>query len=451
MSITVSIAKIIGKERKEIIQTVQKQIKEAALQATQRVFTAFLEAEVTAKLGREKGSPRHVSDQPRTMNWKCGHCGCQDANQFTRDGHYQRTLETELGHIDHLRVPMLECQRCHHDVICQFSILEKFQRFWVDLQQDAFFSSGLGQSLRAIRNRWSGELESPVGLRTINELINQVEPLVHRMREQHFPEAPTVVQCDGIWVTIQGQEGEIKPDKRQRKRHQRSGKKVVILVAMGFWPDGRREILDWQLANSEDHTEWEVLLKRLLERGIGAEQGLKMIVRDGCGGLGKALAQVYGKSILDQRCIFHKLQNVADKASTDLKGKDHREAKKELMEQAAHIYEAEHPEMARQRLHDWAQQWRPQAPEAVATLERDFEDTLAYYQLETVAREWIRTTSVLERTNRELRRKFRQAVTFGSPLGVNVAVFLQVQRLHARWTDGSWWQVSHDLYFELHP
>lgn len=451
MSITVSIAKIIGKERKEIIQTVQKQIKEAALQATQRVFMAFLEAEVTAKLGREKGSPRHGSDQPRTMNWKCGHCGCQDANQFTRDGHYQRTLETELGHIDRLRVPMLECQRCHHDVICQFSILEKFQRFWVDLQQDALFSSGLGQSLRAIRNRWSGELESPVGLRTINELINQVEPLVHRMREQHFPEAPTVVQCDGIWVTIQGQEGEIKPDKRQRKRHARSGKKVVILVAMGFWPDGRREILDWQVATSEEHTQWEVLLKRLLERGVGAEQGLKMIVRDGCGGLGKALLNVYGNSILDQRCIFHKLKNVADKASTALKGKDHRQAKKKLMEQAAHIYEAEHAEMARQRLRDWAQQWRPHAPEAVATLERDFEDTLVYYQVDTVTREWRRTTSLLERTNRELRRKFRQAVTFGSALGVNVAVFLQVQRLHACWTDGSWWQVSHDLYFELHP
>jgi len=68
-------------------------------------------------------------------------------------------------------------------------------------------------------------LEHSVGLRTINELINQVEPLVHRMREQHFPKH-TVVQCDGIWVTIQGQEEEIKPDKRQRKRHERSGKKV---------------------------------------------------------------------------------------------------------------------------------------------------------------------------------------------------------------------------------
>ncbi len=113
------------------------------------------------------------------------------------------------------------------------------------------------------------------------------------------------------------QEGEIKPDKRQRQRQKRRGKKVVILVALGFWPDGRREILDWQVANSEEHSEWEVLLRRLSQRGVQAEQGLKMIVRDGCGGLGKALTNVYGKSILDQRCIFHKLQNVADKVSSE--------------------------------------------------------------------------------------------------------------------------------------
>ncbi len=88
---------------------------------------------------------------------------------------------------------------------------------------------------------------------------------------------------------------------------------------------------------------------------------------------------------------------------------------------------------------------------AVATLERDFEDTLVYSQLDTVTQEWIRTTSLLERTNRELRRTFRQAVTLGSMTGADAALFLQVQRLHARWTDGAWWQVSRDLYFELHP
>jgi hypothetical protein len=39
-----------------------------------------------------------------------------------------------------------------------------------------------------------------------------------------------------------------------------------------------------------------------------------------------------------------------------------------------------------------------------------------------VARELIHPTSLLERTNRELRRKFRQACFFGSLKGVEVAI-----------------------------
>ena len=209
-----------------------------------------------------------------------------------------------------------------------------------------------------------------------------------------------------------------------------------------------------QVANSEEHTQWELLLNRLWERGVRAERGLKMIVRDGSGGLGEALALVYGKSILDQWCVFHKLHNVAEKVRSELKGKENRERRKQIMEQAALIYRAPQAEQARERLSAWAQQWYPQAPHAVATLERDFEQTLISYQLDDVTRQWIRTTSLLERTKRELRRKFRQAVTFGCYVGANVAVFLQVQRLHAFWTNVAWWQASHDLYVvlaDLHP
>ncbi|GAC1566256.1 MAG: hypothetical protein NVS2B2_38950 [Ktedonobacteraceae bacterium] len=207
-------------------------------------------------------------------------------------------METGWGHMQHLQVPMVECQQCHHDVICTFSILEKYQRFWIDLEQDILFSSGLGQSLRAMSQEWSAKLGGNVGLRTLNERINQIEPLVHQMREQPLATVPPVVQLDGIWVTIQSQGEKIKQDKRKRRRKQRTGKKVVILVALGFWEDGTREILDWQIAASEEHTHWETLLNRLWHRGLRPEQGLKLIVRDGSGGLGEALAHVYGKQRL---------------------------------------------------------------------------------------------------------------------------------------------------------
>ncbi|HWS84374.1 MAG TPA: hypothetical protein VN207_08960 [Ktedonobacteraceae bacterium] len=60
-----------------------------------------------------------------------------------------------------------------------------------------------------------------------------------------------------------------------------------------------------------------------------------------------------------------------------------------------------------------------------------------------------RSTSLLERVNRQLRRKFRQALSFASLKGAEAALYLQVQRLHARWADESWWQASHALYFDL--
>ena len=112
-------------------------MQEGALQAIKQVLSACLEAEVTAKLGREKGEPRRASSHEREIDWKCGHCGCQDANHFTRDGHYKRNLETGYGHLQSLPIPMVECQRCHHDVICTFALLEKYERFWIDFQQDA--------------------------------------------------------------------------------------------------------------------------------------------------------------------------------------------------------------------------------------------------------------------------------------------------------------------------
>jgi transposase-like protein len=48
-----------------------------------------------------------------------------------------------------------------------------------------------------------------------------------------------------------------------------------------------------------------------------------------------------------------------------------------------------------------------------------------------MVREVVRTTSRLERTNRELRRKFRQVGCFSSPKGAEVAVYIQVTRLNA--------------------
>jgi hypothetical protein len=426
----------------------------AALKAITEVLLAFLEEEVAVKLGREKGKPRQVSSQVREIDWKCAYCGCKDANQFTRDGHYRRNLETGWGHIQNMQVPMLECQRCGHDVVCDYTILEKHQRFWLDLHQDVLWSTSCCQSLREIAERWSALIGSSVGLRTINERINQIEPLIQKAREEKIEDVPKVIHFDGIWLTLVEQDETVKLDKRKRARHKRKGRRVVVLVALGFYKDGRRKILDWQIAGSEGHEEWEVLLNRLEQRGVSPETGLKMVVRDGGGGLKQAVEFVYGSKVIDQRCIFHKLQNVARECCKELRGGENKGKRRQILQEASHIYKAQSAEQAREGLDAWASSWRGQAPETVATLERDFEDTIAYYQLEGFPRELIRSTSLLERVNRQLRRKISQALSFASHTGAEVALYLQSQRLHAQWAEESWWDISHDLSFdvaEVHP
>ncbi len=139
--------------------------------------------------------------------------------------------------------------------------------------------------------------------------IKQIEPLLRQAHSQPISDVPAVVQFDGIGLRAQTQSDTIKLDKRQRKRHKRTGKKLVLLVALGFWTAGlgKREILDWQVADNEGKAAWETLVNRLWERGVRPENGRHSVIRDGCGELGEAVALVYGSTVLEQRCIFHKL------------------------------------------------------------------------------------------------------------------------------------------------
>ncbi len=73
------------------------------------------------------------------------------------------------------------------------------------------------------------------------------------------------------------------------------------------------------------------------------------------------------------------------KCRKELKGKENRDLRKQLMEQAAAVYHAENASEGRQLLAQWAKQWRGQAPQSVATLERDFAQTLVFYLFLTLS------------------------------------------------------------------
>jgi transposase-like protein len=71
------------------------------------------------------------------------------------------------------------------------------------------------------------------------------------------------------------------------------------------------------------------------------------------------------------------------------------------MEHAVAVYHAETASDAHTGLAEWNTQWHILAPQSVAHLERDCGQTLVFSHMSGLALQWIRTMSLLERTNRE--------------------------------------------------
>src|SRR5436190_614069 len=154
------------------------------------------------------------------------------------------------------------------DGVTQVAILQKYQRFWLDAPHRAIIGLGLSRSLRQLSQEWAATVGASVGLRTINERINQLEARLSHVHREPITEVPAVVQFDGIWLSLQTQQDGIHEDSRKRKRHHKRGKRMVVLVALGLWTDGsgKRHILDWETADQEEQPAREGLLQRCWER-----------------------------------------------------------------------------------------------------------------------------------------------------------------------------------------
>jgi len=211
---------------------------------------------------------------------------------------------------------------------------------------------------------------------------------------------------------------------------------VGLLVAYGVDPvSGEWWVLDWERAEQEDRESWGRLLERLRQRGLSAERGLKLIVSDGSEGLASALEMVHlGPGVRHQLCVFHKLRNIgkAVKAALVESKEDKQRQRREVVKEAAAIYQGQDQAEITRRRDDFVAKWQAEEPEAASTLLRDFDKTTAYVEVAAEAAtrgalwdvRYLRTTSALERLNRSLRRMVRSVVLFHSDPGLEVRIYL---------------------------
>ena len=183
---------------------------------------------------------------------------------------------------------------------------------------------------------------------------------------------------------------------------------------------------DLELATEEDAASWGTLLGTLYTKGL-TEDTTHLIVRDGSQGLDKALySHLYG--VPHQRCIFHKSKNIAEhlqyrelrargsEAASAPRRQAKQAHKQAILAEAGQIYATDVAVEILARAQAFQDKWEEREPQAVAAFMNGFEQTLSYLSVDFPLAQGslIRTTNLLERFHKEIRRKQRDIGMFQS-------------------------------------
>lgn len=325
----------------------------------------------------------------------------EESRRDYRNGYYRRDLGTRLGLLRRLRVP--RTRRGYRS-----ELLPRYQR-----RQEAVHDLIREAFLRGISTRQVGAVLEPVlgeaySAQTISRIARGLDRAVEGFHRRVLGDHYVYLFLDGVVLKVRDVGGKV------RRR--------VVLAAYGISVGGRRELLAYRLVAGESETAWSAFLQDLYLRGLSGSL-LRLVVTDGSTGLAAALGLVYPQ-VRVQRCWAHKLRNIADKIP-----------KKEgsCVGQAAAIYAAKNRGQAQRVFRRWAARWRKRRPAAVASVERDLEELLSFFHMPEAHWKKVRTTNVIERAFREVRRRTRPMSSFTNPASCERIVFGVISHLNRSW------------------
>ncbi len=372
--------KLSREERKAFFE---EELGEQVRGEVKRLLEEALEAERTDWLG----AGRYVRDEVGRRDY--------------RNGYYRRDLGTRLGRLCGLRVPRTRGG-------CRSQLLGRYQRRQEpvnELVREAF--------LRGISTRQVGEVLEPIlgeaySAETVSRIVQGLDLAVAAYHRRRLREEYVYLFLDGVVLKVRDARGKV------RRR--------VVLAAYGVTRQGRRELIGYRLAAGESEAVWTAFLQDFFLRGLEGRH-LRLITTDGSTGLAAALQLVYPQ-VPQQRCWAHKLRNIADKVP-----------KKEgsCVREAAAIYQAANRREALRAYRAWAEKWREQRPRAVASLERDLDELLNFFAVPRAHWRKVRTTNVIERCFREVRRRTRPISSFTNPASCDRIIFGVISHLNRSW------------------
>lgn len=311
-----------------------------------------------------------------------------------RAGHYDRSLTAKAGRLA-LKVPKLK------GAVFESAVIERYRRREESVEEALIDMYLAGVSTRQVDDisqlLWGDRMPSQTLSDKLKKVYGEIEAWRTRPLEDEYP----YVFMDGVW------------HKRSWGGHVEN---VSVLVAIGVNAEGHREVIGVAEGMKEDRDSWEQFVRSMIERGL---KGVRLVVGDRCAGLVATVGSMLPKARY-QRCMVHFMRNVLSKTPPT-----HREWASAALKAIFAMESRIRPGQGRtgrqgdggRRLKAAANCLREGVGETTTYLLDEFPDG---------HRRRIRTNNMIERLNREIRRRTR--VVGGFPDG-NSALMLVCARI----------------------
>lgn len=329
-------------------------------------------------------------------------------------GNYERNLETKIGILTIRRQKVRVTSGSER---YRSSIVPNYRRRTDEIVENILMIYFLGASTR----KSVSELQKLFGLTLsasgISKVLKVIEKKADEFHSRKLQKQYKILWIDGMYSTVRNK-----------------GKNVLLLV-YGEDSEGRQELVDYRVADSENETNYEIFLNDLYRRGL---EGAKIVIHDGHLGLSSAVRTVYPE-IKQQVCIFHKKKDIRNKVS-----EKHR---KDLMKDVSEIYSSASKHEAMEIRNKIIKKWINKEPRAVRSLCYGFEKTLTYLEMEVTIRKRVRTNNPLERFIQEIRRRTVPMRYFQNMNSFNRLIFGIICILNINRNTGIYQRFN--LYFHL--
>ena len=295
-----------------------------------------------------------------------------EERQDYRNGTRERELNTRIGTLT-LRVPR------HRNEPFQTMVFENYQRSEAALIATMVQMVVMGISSRKVEKVVTTLCGTSFSKSTVSELCKRLDKDIDQFKNRplSFQEAPFLM-LDATYFKV-------REDHRIRSK--------AFLVALAFKSDGKREVVSFDVFDTEENYSWKTFLSGLKERGL---TDVRMVISDAHKAIRKSVADVYPEAAW-QRCQVHFQRNILD--STPNKYKE------ALAIDFKRMFNAPTIEDARKIKEEIIAEYEDVAGKAMEILETGFEDSMTISCVPEHLQKKLRTTNHLERLNRELKRR----------------------------------------------